>query len=70
MDLFFDDIELLTKEPKSVETAEEVGDESTDLEELREEDFNDTFEEKNEIKKLDSSLKIADDDYIDVDDES
>ena len=70
VDLFFDDIELLTKEPESAETAGGIGDESTDLEELPEDDFNDTFDEKNEIKKLDSSLKIVDDDYSDVDDES
>lgn len=70
LDLFFDDIELLTREPKPAATAQETADESADLEELLEEDFDDTFEEKNEIKKLDSSLKIADDDYSDVDDES
>jgi hypothetical protein len=33
-------------------------------------DFDDTFEEKSEIKKLGSSLKIADDDYMDGGDES
>jgi len=70
LDLFFDDIELLTRKPGPAATAPETEDESTDLDEMLEEDFDDTFEEKNEIKKLDSSLKIADDDYSDVDDEN
>ena len=70
VDLFFDDIELLTKEPESAETAGQIGDESTDLEEMLEDDFNDTLDQNNEIKKLDSSLKIADDDYSDGNNES
>ncbi len=69
-DILFDDIELLTKKRVPVEAAAEIKDESTDIDELLEDDFDDTFEEKSEIKKLDSSLKIADDDYGDGGDES
>jgi hypothetical protein len=69
-DILFDDIELLTKKRLPLEAAAEIEDESTDIEELLEDDFDGTFEEKSEIKKLDSSLKIADDDYGDGDDES
>jgi hypothetical protein len=64
-DILFDDIELLTKEPAPEEAAAEIEDESSDMDELLENDFDDTFEEKSEIKKLDSSLKIAGDDYVD-----
>jgi hypothetical protein len=69
-DILFDDIELLTKEPAPGVAAAEIKDESSDMDELLEDDFDDTFEEKSEIKKLGSSLKIADDDYMDGGDES
>ncbi|UCE52068.1 MAG: hypothetical protein JSV31_22825 [Desulfobacterales bacterium] len=70
VDLFFDDIELLTKEREALEIAEELEDESCDMDELLEDDFEDTYDDKGEIKKIDSSLKIADDDYVDIDDEN
>jgi len=69
-DLLFDDIELLNKKPGPARIEAEIEDNSTDIEELLEDDFDDPFEEKNEIKKLDSSLQIADDDYVDGGDES
>ena len=70
VDLLFDDIELLTEEPNREEVVTDIEDESSNLEELLEDDFDDAFEGKNELKKLDSSLKIADDDYVDGGDES
>jgi hypothetical protein len=70
VDLFFDDIELLTKEREALEIAEDLEDESCDMDELLEDDFEDTYDDKGEIKKIDSSLKIADDDYVDIDDEN
>ncbi len=69
-DLLFDDIELLNKGTVPEGAAARTKDESSDMDELLEDDFDDTFEEKSEIKKLDSSLKIADDDYVDDGDES
>ncbi len=68
VDLFFDDIELLTRKSKIEPVVEEIEDDSTDLDELLEDDFDETYQEKNEIKNLDSSFKIADDDFEDVDD--
>jgi hypothetical protein len=70
VDLFFDDVELLAGGPSPKEVEAEIGEESEDLEELLDDDFNDTFKDNDEIKKLDSSLKIADDDSVDGDDES
>ena len=55
VDLFFDDVELLAQEPSPADT--ETGDDSSDLEELLDDDFNDTYEGNDGIKKLDSSLK-------------
>ena len=70
VDLVFDDVELLTGKPSPADAAMESGDESSEPEELLDDDFNDTYEGNGGIKKLDSSLKIADDDSIDVDRDS
>ena len=70
VDLFFDDVELLARKPSPADTETETGDDSSDLEELLDDDFNDTYEGNDGIKKLDSSIKIADDDSIDGDGES
>ncbi len=72
-DLFFDDLELLShaKEPQSRAAAEPDDEQDEDVDELLEDDFEQDFDENdNQIKKLDSSLKIADDDYGDTPDES
>ena len=69
-DLLFDDVELLTGKPSPAEVEPETGEESEDLEELFDGDFNDTYEGNDEIKKLDSSLKIADDDSVDGDEDA
>ena len=71
-DLFFDDLELLShaKEPKprAVVKPEEEPDEEMD--ELLEDDFESDFDEDDDqFKKPDSSLKIADDEYGDTNDE-
>jgi hypothetical protein len=71
MDILFDDIELLKKAPDAAEGVPVIKEESAeDLEELLEDDFDDGFEDKRDIKKLDSSLKIADDDLVDGNDDS
>lgn len=70
VDLLFDDIELLTHEREIQEVAEELEEESGELDELLEDNFEEDFEDKEEINKIDSSLKIADDDFADVDEES
>lgn len=72
VELFFDDINLLTKSRKAIKIAgqDDDDDESTDLVEMLEDDYDDEYSEKDEIKKIDSSLKIADDDYVDGDDDS
>jgi len=72
VELFFDDINLLTKSRKAIKIAgqDDDDDESADLVEMLEDDYDDAYSEKDEIKKIDSSLKIADDDYVDGDDDS
>ena len=71
-ELFFDDLELLARanepEPHADEAPDEKPDE--DMDDLMEDDFESDYENEDQPKKLDSSLKIADDEYGDVNEES
>ena len=69
VELFFDDINLLAKKRQSSGTTVEFEDDSADLDEMLEDDFDDDYPEKNGLKKMESSLKIEDDDYVDIHDD-
>lgn len=69
-ELFFDDLELLSRERGDEEFETDLEADSDDLDELLAEDFEDEYEEKDEIGNLNSSLKVADDEYGDIDEES
>jgi hypothetical protein len=71
-ELFFDDRELLAraKEPQPKAAEEPVDEPEEDMDELLEDDFESDYENEDQPKKLDSSLKIADDEYGDVNEES
>jgi len=69
VELFFDDINLLNKKRQSSGTTVEFEDDSADLDEMLEDDFDDDYPEKNGLKKMESSLKIEDDDYVDINDD-
>ncbi len=62
-DLFFDDRELLAKEQKPETDEAHAEKDSEDMDDVPEENFESEFEDKEQIKKMDSSLKIADDEY-------
>ena len=69
VELFFDDINLLTKKRKPTRTSGQLEDDTADLEDdtadlddVMEDDFDDDYSEKDRVKKIDSSLKIEDDD--------
>jgi len=68
VELFFDDINLLSKKRQSSGAAVQFEDDSADLDEMLEDDFDDDYPENNGLKKLESSLKIEDDDYVDIND--
>ena len=60
---------LLTKKRKPSATSGQIEDDSADLEDdsdnlddMLEDDFDDDYPEKDRVKKIDSSLKIEDDD--------
>ena len=69
VELFFDDISLLNKNRRAVKVTEQVEDETADLDEMLEDNFDDSFQEDDEIRKIDPSLKIADDNFVDGDDD-
>ena len=70
VELFFDDIELLAAEEEETSNLmeEEV---EEDLDNLLEDDYEeDDLDDKEGLKKLNSSLKIADDEFGDSDEEA
>jgi len=69
-DLFFDDLELLTKESAAEAAKEKKEKDSEELNEVLDEDFDSDYEDKEALDKLDSSLKIADDEFDDTIDET
>jgi hypothetical protein len=58
----------LAKKRQSSGTTVQFEDDSADLDDMLEDDFNDGYPEKNGLKKMGSSLKIEDDDYVDIND--
>ncbi len=69
IELYFDDLDLLDKERQEAAKAEAMKEEADDIDELIEDEFEGEFEEGQEIGKINSSIKIADDDSVDVDEE-
>jgi len=67
VELFFDDVNLLSKNLKRVKAAKPIEDEPAALDDILEDDYDASYSEKDELKKIDSSLKIADDNNVDDD---
>jgi hypothetical protein len=65
-ELFFDDVNLLDKNREVAEITQQLGDDSQDLDEVPEDDYQETFEDKDDLKNIGSSIKIAGDDYSDA----
>ena len=70
MELVFNDLDLLTKNKKTVKAVEAEKPEADDIDELIDDDFDEPFEKNKTIDKIDSSIQIADDDYDNLDKES
>jgi hypothetical protein len=68
-ELFFNDIELLTKIEETVNDLSPIETESDEIEEMVEDDYDEDFEDKAAIKNLNSPLKVADDDLADIDED-
>jgi len=65
LELFFDDINLLAKNRPSMVVIEEPEDDAADLDEMLDDDYDATFADKDDLKKIDSPLKVAGDDFDD-----
>ena len=70
MDIFFDDKEFFEID-ETVKGQEDTLDaDEEDIDDLLEDDIDDVYEDKKIIKDLKSSLKVADDESVDTDDDS
>ena len=69
IEITFDDKELFEKEARIEEPETTVDADAEDIDDLLEDDIDDVYEDKNLIKDLKSSLKVADDDSDDTEDD-
>lgn len=70
-EIVFDDLEFLARGHEAAEEAASYEAEGGEIDELLDTGVEEEkFEEGDEVKKIDSSLKIEDDEFSDIDDES
>jgi hypothetical protein len=69
IELFFDDVNLLAKKRGSAKVTKQLADHTADLDEMLDDGYDETLEEKDDLKKIDSPLKVAGDDFGDADDD-
>jgi len=70
-ELLFDDIEFLSREHEPAEAAKSYEAEPGEIDELLDMGLeDDKFEEGDDIKKIDTTIKIEDDEFSDIEDES
>ena len=70
-EIIFDDLEFLARGHEAAATAVSYEGEAPEIDELLDVGIEEEkFEEGDEVKKLDSPLKIEDDEFTDIDDES
>lgn len=67
LELYFDDINLLSKSRGSVVVAEQAEDDSADLDESLDDNLDSPFEDKDNLQKIDAPIKVAGDDFGNVD---
>jgi len=70
MELFFDDANLLSKNRGAAKIIEQFEDEPAETDETLEDDFEDPFDDKENLNKMDSPIKAADDEFSEADDGS
>ena len=69
VEIMFDDKELFEKETVTEEPEADIDADGEDLDDLLEDEIDDDYEDKKLIKDLKSSLKVADDDAVDTEDD-
>jgi hypothetical protein len=70
IEIMFDDKELLKKEVKIKEPETSDDADERDINDLLEDETVDVYENKKVFKDLKSSLKVADDEFVDIDDDA
>jgi hypothetical protein len=70
IELFFDDVNLLAKKRGLAKVTKQLEDDTADLDEMLDDGYDETLEEKDDLKKIDSPLKVAGDDFGDAEDDS
>ncbi len=67
IELLFDDIDLLTQHRSTIKAARPIVDTTAepDADDVPEDNFDDSYDDSDEIKKINPSLKIADDNHLD-----
>ena len=69
-ELVFDDNNYIAKDLQAPLEENELKDEESDIDELLDEDLEDEYDDKKIMKDFKSSIQIADDDSLDVDEET
>ncbi len=68
-ELFFNDLEFLTKDHAESDVADEIEDEPDDIDDLLDDEIEDDFDDKDPINNINAPIKIADDEILDVDED-
>jgi len=68
-EVMLDDVDFITKLRLKRKALKDHEDDTPDLDDLLEDDFEEDFDDKPPIKKIDSSIKVVEDEYDDFDEE-
>jgi hypothetical protein len=69
-EVIFDDSSYITKDLQRSGAAEEIEEEESDIEDLLDDDLDDEYNDKKLMKDFKSSIQIADDDSLDVEEDT
>lgn len=69
VELFFDEADHLQKDRETLYALENAEAESPEMEDLLEDNFDEDYEEKEEIKNINTPLKLAEDETLDTEED-
>ena len=69
-DVLFDDFDYLTTTRKKEKAEEEIEEEAAEIDELLEDEFDDNYDEKPSIDKVNPSLRVEEDDMTDFEEDT
>ena len=68
VELLFNDIDFVTK-TREKPKVEEIEENESDLDDILEDSYDEDYDEKESLNNINSSLKVADDETLDIDEE-